>query len=228
MAWRVADRARAFHRLEPRRSILSGALPADAHGTGARRTIVLGILARLYIQIRSRSSASHMSRRSSRRLRSHRTRCTRILRVPLSTEGAYVSMTMYGASVGVYDPGNPDSASQADAEFTPDSTGGSTIVVWPRDLPLRERKRLFDYARAQAWALIRGGLLALCGLASPANARRPSTCICDIQWLVLVSDHWYSSLIGPGRKATPRVAGATSSQSWVDRAERMNAGRGAP
>lgn len=84
----------------------------------------------------------------------------------LSTEGAYISMTMYGASVGFYDPGNPESASQADAELKPDSTGGSTIVVWPRGLPVRERKQLFDYAQGQGWTLIRGGLA---GPVSTAN-----------------------------------------------------------
>src|SRR5262249_2927048 len=74
----------------------------------------------------------------------------------LYTESAYVSITMYVASIGFYDPDSPDSASLADAEFNPDATGGSTIVVWPRDLPLRERKQLAEYARGSP--LIRGGL----------------------------------------------------------------------
>lgn len=39
------------------------------------------------------------------------------------TQGAYASMTMYGASVGVYESDDPDSASLADAEFQPDETG---------------------------------------------------------------------------------------------------------
>ena len=64
---------------------------------------------------------------------------------------------MYGASVNTYEPYDPESASLANAEFQPDETGGSTIVVWPRHLPVREREQLFAYARAQGWALIRGG-----------------------------------------------------------------------
>jgi hypothetical protein len=84
----------------------------------------------------------------------------------LSTEGAYISMTMYGASVGFYEPGDSKTASQADAEFNPDSTGGSTIVIWPRGLPVQEREQLFYYARRQAWTLIRGGLA---GPVSTAN-----------------------------------------------------------
>ncbi len=76
---------------------------------------------------------------------------------PGDAEAAYISLTMYGAAVNTYEPGEPDSASLADAEFQPDGTGGSTIVVWPRSLPVRERTQLFGYARAQGWTLIRGG-----------------------------------------------------------------------
>ena len=76
---------------------------------------------------------------------------------PDDAEAAYISLTMYGAAVNTYEPGEPDSASLADAEFQPDETGGSTIVVWPRNLPIPERKQLFDYARSQGWVLIRGG-----------------------------------------------------------------------
>lgn len=82
------------------------------------------------------------------------------------SQGAYISLTMYGAAVNTYDPDDPDSTSLADAEFQPDDTGGSTIVVWPRDLPTRERAQLFAYARAQGWALIRGGRV---GLVTTAN-----------------------------------------------------------
>ena len=74
-----------------------------------------------------------------------------------TSQGAYISLTMYGAAVNTYDPEDPDSASLADAEFQPDETGGATIVVWPRGLPIRERAQLFAYAHAHRWALIRGG-----------------------------------------------------------------------
>lgn len=73
------------------------------------------------------------------------------------TQAAYISLTMYGAAVNTYDPGHPETASLADSEFEPDGTGGSTIVVWPRDLSMRERAKLFLYARANRWPLIRGG-----------------------------------------------------------------------
>ncbi len=76
---------------------------------------------------------------------------------PGDAEAAYISLTMYGAAVNTYEPGQPDSASVADNEFQPDETRGSTIVVWPRHLPVHERKQLFAYARAQGWVLIRGG-----------------------------------------------------------------------
>ena len=73
------------------------------------------------------------------------------------SEAAYTSLTMYGAAVNTYEPGEAESASLANAEFQPDATGGSTIVVWPRNLPTGERESLFDYARRNGWALIRGG-----------------------------------------------------------------------
>ena len=76
---------------------------------------------------------------------------------PGDSQAAYISLTMYGAAVNTYEPDKADSASLANAEFQLDETGGSTIVVWPRHLPVHERKQLFAYARAQGWALIQGG-----------------------------------------------------------------------
>ncbi|MBN3816165.1 hypothetical protein G3N57_05830 [Paraburkholderia sp. Se-20369] len=73
------------------------------------------------------------------------------------TQGAYYSLVMYGASVGTYAPGEPITTALADSELKPDATGGSTLVVWPRDLPNTEREELFTYARAQGWALLRNG-----------------------------------------------------------------------
>ncbi|HME42683.1 MAG TPA: hypothetical protein VKF36_06330 [Syntrophorhabdales bacterium] len=76
---------------------------------------------------------------------------------PGDSQAAYISLTMYGASVNTYEPNHPDSASLANAEFRLDKAGGSTIVVWPRHLPVHERMRLFAYAHAHGWALIQGG-----------------------------------------------------------------------
>lgn len=63
------------------------------------------------------------------------------------SEAAYISLTMYGATVNIYKHDEPESASLANADFQPDVTGGSTIVVWPRRLPAREREQFFAYAR---------------------------------------------------------------------------------
>jgi hypothetical protein len=46
---------------------------------------------------------------------------------------------------------------RADAELKVDSSGGSTILVWPRDLDASQRARVFAYARRQGFAIIRGG-----------------------------------------------------------------------
>jgi len=76
---------------------------------------------------------------------------------PDNPQAAYISLTMYGAVVNTYQPDDPKSASLADSEFQRDETGGSTILVWPRDLPVREHEQLFTYARTQGWTLMRGG-----------------------------------------------------------------------
>ena len=74
-------------------------------------------------------------------------------------EAAYTSVTLYGTSSQFYLPGEPESASLSGSEMKPDSTGGSTIVVWPRNLerdPIAKR-RLVKYAEEQGWAMLRGG-----------------------------------------------------------------------
>ena len=78
---------------------------------------------------------------------------------PGDSQAAYISLTVYGASVNSYDPDKAGSASLANAEFQLDDTGGSTILVWPHNLPTYERRQLFAYAQApaQGWALIQGG-----------------------------------------------------------------------
>ena len=85
---------------------------------------------------------------------------------PGDAQAAYISLTMYGASVNTYKPDKADSASLANAEFRLDKTGGSTIVVWPRHLPVHDRTRLFAYARRHGWAIIKGGRV---GLLTTAN-----------------------------------------------------------
>ena len=45
------------------------------------------------------------------------------------SEAAYISLTMYGATVNIYKHDEPESASLANADFQPDVTGGSNIVA---------------------------------------------------------------------------------------------------
>jgi pimeloyl-ACP methyl ester carboxylesterase len=69
----------------------------------------------------------------------------------------YVSFTQYGSAIGVYRPGTPFTTSLADAQLKVDSTGGSTILVWPRNLGHAERQKVFAYARQHGFAIMRGG-----------------------------------------------------------------------
>jgi hypothetical protein len=69
----------------------------------------------------------------------------------------YVSLTQYGNGIQVYDPGSPDSASLGNEQLELDSTGGSTVVVWPRSLDADEQQRVFAYAKRNGWPLLRGG-----------------------------------------------------------------------
>jgi hypothetical protein len=73
-------------------------------------------------------------------------------------EADYVSFTQYGSAIGTYRPGTPFTASLADAELEIDSTGGSTILVWPRSLDARERAQVFAYAKQHRFPVMRGGV----------------------------------------------------------------------
>lgn len=72
-------------------------------------------------------------------------------------QATYVSLTQYGASVGTYAPGRPETASIANKEFQLDSSRGSTIVIWPRSLSAQERRQVFALARDKGWVLMQGG-----------------------------------------------------------------------
>jgi hypothetical protein len=72
-------------------------------------------------------------------------------------EATYISLTQYGSGISVYDPGSPNTGSLGDAELKVDSTGGSTIVVWPRSLTPSQQQQVFAYADRNGWAILRGG-----------------------------------------------------------------------
>lgn len=72
-------------------------------------------------------------------------------------QAAYISLSMYGSSSGLYLPGDPHTSSIADGEFEPDRTGGSTVLIWPRNLSRRQQARVFAYAKEKGWAIVRGG-----------------------------------------------------------------------
>jgi hypothetical protein len=72
-------------------------------------------------------------------------------------ETTYLSLTQYGNGISVYDPGSPNTGSLGNAELQVDSTGGSTIVVWPRSLTPSQQQQVFAYANRNGWAILRGG-----------------------------------------------------------------------
>jgi hypothetical protein len=72
-------------------------------------------------------------------------------------EADFISFTQYGSAIGVYRPGTPYTTSLGDAELEIDDAGGSTILVWPRDLARDKRRQIFAYARQHGFALMRGG-----------------------------------------------------------------------
>ncbi len=74
----------------------------------------------------------------------------------IQEETTYISFSLYGNAVGSYQPGSPDSASLGNAELLPDASGGSTIVIWPRDLTPEQQQQVFDHADDNGWAIIRG------------------------------------------------------------------------
>jgi hypothetical protein len=72
-------------------------------------------------------------------------------------EADFVSFTQYGSAVGVYRPGTPFTTSLGDAQLNVDGSGGSTILIWPRNLDAGQRQKVFAYARRQGFAIMRGG-----------------------------------------------------------------------
>ena len=66
----------------------------------------------------------------------------------------YISLTQYGASPVDLCPGRsrPPPA-WATSELLLDSSGGSTVVVWPRTLPDDQQQQVFALAKKNGWAL---------------------------------------------------------------------------
>ena len=72
-------------------------------------------------------------------------------------EATFMSFSLYGNSSGLYLPGDPNSMSIANRQFKVDRSGGSTVLIWPRNLSGRLQERVFRHARERRWAIIRGG-----------------------------------------------------------------------
>lgn len=81
-------------------------------------------------------------------------------------QAAYTSLNMYGTSLNEYISGSPNTGSIAGTEYKIDASGGSTVMVWPRNLNRFQQEALFNYAKRQGWAIMRGGTQ---GIASSAN-----------------------------------------------------------
>ena len=70
-----------------------------------------------------------------------------------------------GADLGLYLPGTPYTSVIANEEFQPDRSGGSTILVWPRErlrndteLSKRQTEKLIRHAQKKGWVMMRGGV----------------------------------------------------------------------
>ncbi|MBS1676337.1 MAG: hypothetical protein JST08_03025 [Actinobacteria bacterium] len=77
-------------------------------------------------------------------------------------QAAYVSFVQYGTSPGYFYPeedgkANPNTDSVANQELRVDSSGGATVLVWPRTMNRLDQRRVFAYANKHHWAIIRGG-----------------------------------------------------------------------
>lgn len=71
-------------------------------------------------------------------------------------ETTYVSFNQYGNVVQTYEPGSPNTGSLGNEELMVDSSGGATVVVWPRSLTSSQQRDVFAHAEQNGWALIRG------------------------------------------------------------------------
>jgi hypothetical protein len=155
-------------------------------------------------------------------------------RTPFSQEQTtFISFTQYGNGLSIYDPGSPDTGSLGNSELEVDSTGGATVVVWPRSLTTSQQKQVFAYADRQGWAILRGGergpvttanlLVRLKGASpsysggySPTSQRQGVPCYFDDhpnakRWSDVTGDKYIASgeNIGPG---APQGVNCTAEQ----------------
>jgi hypothetical protein len=153
----------------------------------------------------------------------------------VQNEADYISFTQYGSAIGVYRPGTPFTASLADAQLEIDDSGGSTVLVWPRNLDASQRQQVFAYARGQGFAIMRGGaadevttanmLIRLKGASStyqgaysPASGRKGVPCYFGTpqqpahkgeQWSAVTGDKYVASPANIGAGAPQGVSGNT-------------------
>jgi hypothetical protein len=72
-------------------------------------------------------------------------------------QAAYESYVQYGTSSGAYHPETLDNSAMSDGEFSPDTSEGSTIISWPRNLSASAQAQVLAYAKSHDWAIVRSG-----------------------------------------------------------------------
>jgi hypothetical protein len=76
-------------------------------------------------------------------------------------EVGYVSYNIYGSEFGNYRPGDPTTMGVNDALMLQDTTGGMTLVVWPRVGPYSgraARRLIWSIAGNNGWAVVQGNV----------------------------------------------------------------------
>ena len=72
-------------------------------------------------------------------------------------EVQFYSVVVYGAAKQLDKVGSPDNSQIGNTQIKEDAGGGATVMVWPRNASQAEQQRLFAYAKARGWNILKGG-----------------------------------------------------------------------
>jgi len=75
-----------------------------------------------------------------------------------SDDVQFYSVVVYGAAKQIDKVGSPDNSQIGNTQIREDGGGGATVMVWPRNAPAAEQQRLFAYAKAHGWNILKGGV----------------------------------------------------------------------
>ena len=75
-----------------------------------------------------------------------------------SVDVQFYSLVVYGAAKQLDKVGSPQNSQIGNTQIKQDSGGGATVMVWPRNASQQVQSKLFAYAKARGWNILKGGV----------------------------------------------------------------------